>query len=87
MQRREFLKRITQTVGTAAVFDLRANGQSAAVDPQSAAAREYLRSIRPSRERVIQFTDVMTSEEAMLRSNGWTYDAELGWVHCNTESS
>jgi hypothetical protein len=82
MQRREFLKRITQTVGTAAAFGLPASGQSAA-DPISAAAREYLRSIRPSRERVIQFTEVMTSEDAMRRSNGWTYDAELGWVHCS----
>jgi hypothetical protein len=87
MQRREFLKSITQTVGTAAAFGLRANGQSAEAVPQSAAAREYLRSIRPSRERVVQFTEVMTPEEAMRRSNGWTYDAELGWVHCSAVHS
>src|SRR5438552_138220 len=45
MQRREFLKRITQTVGTATACGQPANGQSAAADPQSAAASEYLRSV------------------------------------------
>jgi hypothetical protein len=87
MQRRAFLKRITRTVGTAAAFGLHANRRSARADLQSAAAREYLRSIRPSRERVIQFTEVMSPEEAMRRSNGWTYDAELGWVHCSAVHS
>jgi hypothetical protein len=87
MQRRAFLKRITRTVGTAAAFGLHANRRSARADLQSAAAREYLSSIRPSRERVIQFTEVMSPEEAMRRSNGWTYDAELGWVHCSAVHS
>jgi hypothetical protein len=87
MQRRAFLKRITRTVGTTAAFGLHANRRSARADLQSAAAREYLRSIRPSRERVIQFTEVMSPEEAMRRSNGWTYDAELGWVHCSAVHS
>lgn len=26
---------------------------------------------------------MMTPEESRRRSNGWTYDAELGWVHCS----
>ena len=37
----------------------------------------------PTRERAAQFTDVMTPDESQRRSNGWTYDAKLGWVHCN----
>ena len=47
------------------------------------AARAYLRSIRPTAARAAQFTEVMTPEESQRRSNGWTYDAKLGWVHCN----
>jgi len=35
------------------------------------------------RQRIVAFTDVMTPEESRRRSNGWTYDAELGWVHCS----
>ena len=64
-------------------FGLRSNGQPATAEIEGTAAREYLRSIRPSRERIIQFTEVMTPEESARRSNGWTYDPELGWVHCS----
>ena len=53
----------------------------------STASTAYLRSIMPTRERVIQFTEVMTAEESRRRSNGWTYDADLGWVHCSVVHS
>jgi hypothetical protein len=87
MRRREFLKVAVQAAGTAAAFGLTTNAKGAADDLQDSAAKDYLRSIRPTRERVIQFTEVMRPEESMRRSNGWTYDPELGWVHCSAVHS
>jgi len=52
-----------------------------AIDPQQ--AKEYLKSIKPTAERVEQFTRIMSPAESMQHSNGWTYDADLGWVHCD----
>ena len=83
MNRLEFLKVAAQAVGTTAALGLPAGSKAAAIAPADSSAKEYLRSIRPSRERVRQFTDVMTPEESRRRSNGWTYDSELGWVHCS----
>jgi hypothetical protein len=45
--------------------------------------RNRLNSIRPTRERIWEFTERFSPEEAMAKSNGWTYDSELGWVHCS----
>jgi hypothetical protein len=87
MRRREFLKAAARAAGTAVVLGLTSNAKGAADDSQSSAAKDYLRSIRPTRERVIQFTEAMTPEESMRRSNGWTYDPELGWVHCSAVHS
>ena len=82
MHRREFLKVAAQAAGGTLAFGLTTKAQSAADDRENRVAREYLRSIMPSRERVLQFTEVMTHEESLRRSNGWTYDSELGWIHC-----
>jgi len=51
------------------------------IDPQQ--AKDYLTSIKPTAERVEQFTRIMSPAESSQYSNGWTYDADLGWVHCN----
>ncbi len=81
MIRLEFQKVAAQAVGTTAALGLPSGSKAAARNPANSAAREYLRSIRPSRASVSQFPAVMTPEESRWRSNGWTYDPELGWVH------
>ncbi|MBI2946019.1 MAG: SGNH/GDSL hydrolase family protein [Verrucomicrobia bacterium] len=82
MQRRDFLRVVAQAAGSALAFGRATHGAEAAGNGESQGAKEYLRSIMPSRERIAQFTEVMTPEESVQRSNGWTYDPELGWVHC-----
>ncbi len=71
MKRREFL------AAGALALGLRA----AAVDEKR--IRDYLGSIKPTEKRIRQFTRQFTPEESMRLSNGWTWDAELGWVHCD----
>jgi hypothetical protein len=82
MQRREFLKVAARAAGTVLALGVTPKINSAADNGEGRGASDYLRSIMPTQERVVQFTAVMTPEESLLRSNGWTYDAELGWVHC-----
>ncbi|MDA1274519.1 MAG: hypothetical protein O2960_10785 [Verrucomicrobia bacterium] len=79
MQRLEFLRLTASASGVLAAARMIGSAKAAAANED---AQEYLRSIRPSSERIVQFTDVLSPEESMRRSNGWTYDPELGWVHC-----
>ena len=41
-------------------------------------AHGYLESIMPTREEIDAFIDPRRAA-----NNGWTFDAELGWVHCD----
>ena len=43
---------------------------------------EYLQSILPSREDVDRFI-TKAGPDGLQPNRGWTYDAELGWVHAN----
>lgn len=54
----------------------------AAEDNWSKDASSYLQSVAPTATRVQQFTEIMSPEESVRRSNGWIYDSQLGWVHC-----
>ncbi len=45
--------------------------------------RTYLRSIIPSRESVETFIVGKQGPEQLSRHEGWEYDSELGWVHCD----
>jgi len=48
-------------------------------------ARAHLRKIMPSRQQVKDFIDGRTGGELNLSRNaGWTFDADLGWVHCDS---
>lgn len=85
MKRRNFLKAVTHAAGTVLISGLTQKANGAAGSTESARAR--LRFVMPSRERIIQFTEAMSPEESMRRSNGWTYDSELGWIHCNAVHS
>lgn len=78
MKRRESSKAVT---GTAIGAGL-AKSKAAAQVPNADKTKAYLRSIMPSAKRVKQFTEVFTPQESLIKSNGWTYDAELGWVNC-----
>ncbi|MFC1606508.1 hypothetical protein ACFL47_00940 [Candidatus Latescibacterota bacterium] len=45
--------------------------------------RNYLRSIIPSEESIATFLAGKQGPEQLSRHEGWKYDAELGWVHCD----
>lgn len=81
VSRRHFLK----LSGGTAAWSLALNPQHlfAAEQVKDGARGEYLRSIAPTSQRVLQFTELMTAAESVRRSNGWTYHAELGWIHCD----
>ena len=46
-------------------------------------AREYLSSIKPTKEEVENFL-TRDTVEGYHPNRGWTYDRELGWVHTDT---
>ncbi len=82
MDRRKFFRFMARSAGAALACGMPRIWGAEEGSDSDAAARAYLRSIMPTRERAIQFTEVMTPDESRRRSNGWTYDADLGWVHC-----
>ena len=82
MNRRELLCYMT-VAGAGLARGLRRSRAAEEDSSPAAASRTYLRSIMPTAERIVQFTDEMTPDESRRRSNGWTYDADLGWVHCS----
>ena len=45
--------------------------------------RKYLRSIIPGSESVETFILGKQGSEQLSRHEGWVYDSELGWVHCD----
>jgi hypothetical protein len=50
----------------------------------SARAREYLFSLMPSREQVENFIRREQGADNLSRNQGWTFDADLGWVLCDS---
>src|SRR5262245_45093333 len=75
MRRRDFL-------GTAVAMHLQLPRVSAADLPPDAInlARERLRSIMPTRQRVEDFINPRFNAAGIGGNNGWIYDSELGWV-------
>ncbi len=80
--RRRFLKHSAGATSLFALSQLPRQNALAANEKVSQQASQYLQSIAPTAARVKQFTDIMTPEESVRLSNGWTYDSLLGWVHC-----
>ena len=78
MHRREFLSRIAGASLTVSMLD----GISRAADASfEQRARQYLRSIKPSRQRVADFISGAYGPRDKRPGEVFQYDPELGWVH------
>lgn len=81
LPKRQFIKKTA--VAAAAALSIPSTRSIFAADRRvDQRISEYLESIAPTKQRIEQFTTVMSAEESIRRSNGWTYHGELGWVHC-----
>ncbi len=78
MRRRDF---VTVTAGLAASPGRALVG---AGPGDASAARAYLRSLIPTRRQLEDFTRREQGPEHHSRNAGWTYDADLGWVLCDS---
>src|SRR5262245_29098692 len=74
MRRRQFL-------GTAAatVMQLPKTAAEETSPAPVRLARQRLRAIMPTRQKVDDFINPQPDSRVVRRSRGWTYDAELGW--------
>jgi len=84
MMRREFLAGTIWSAATSYLFGKAIESSDAPVENNEAEIRRYLRSIMPTRERIEQFTHKWSPQESEQFANGWTFDADLGWVHCQS---
>ena len=78
MHRREFLSRMAGTSLAVLSLDGILQGEESAFEER---AREYLRSIRPSRQRVEDFITGEYGPRDKRPGEVFQYDSELGWVH------
>jgi hypothetical protein len=78
MQRREFLRAM---VGTSLAAPLLDRVSSAEATTSEQRVRAYLRSIKPSRQRVTDFISGEYGPRDKRPGEIFQYDAELGWVH------
>ena len=46
--------------------------------------RAYLRRLMPSRQQVHDFLHGVQGPEKLSRNQGWLYDAQLGWILCDS---
>ena len=84
MTRRELLYHSLLSVAggfAAAAAEAENEFSSDTIKPED--VRAYLRSIIPSRESIDTFIAGRQGPEQLSRHEGWKYDAELGWVHCD----
>ncbi len=78
MQRREFLGKLVGASFAVSSFNGVLNAQDADFEKR---AREYLRSIMPSRQRVEDFITGEYGPRDKRPGEIFQYDSELGWVH------
>ena len=78
MQRREFLCKVVGTYLGVLSLNGTSKGQEAGFEKR---AREYLRSIRPSKQRVKDFITGEYGPRDKRPGEVFQYDPELGWVH------
>ena len=88
MTRREmlFFSMLSAGVALRAPIAQAQNNASGGVFSDSV-VRAYLKSIIPSRESIDTFLAGRQGPEQLSRHEGWKYDAELGWVHCDVVRS
>jgi len=90
MNRRDFLAGTLAVAGGSRAFGIAPDQSESMEQPHEIddrVVRCYLRSIMQTSEHVEQFTHAWTPEESMRLGNGWTHDAELGWVHSSAVHS
>ena len=78
MHRREFLGRMVGTSLAVLSLDRISNGQENDFEKR---ARKYLRSIKPSRQRIEDFITGEYGPRDKRPGEIFQYDSELGWVH------
>jgi len=79
MHRRQFLRAMAAAAVTAEV------GIAAPKTKKiTMTARDYLASLMPTREQVTNFVRREQGPERLSRNDGWTFDADLGWVLCDS---
>jgi len=83
MRRRDFLK-AAAGAGPALTFGVVARTQGSSDTTYSRRAREYLRSLMPSREQVDNFIHGRQGPQKLSRNQGWLFDPDLGWVLCDS---
>jgi len=84
MRRREFLAATVRGAGTAMTLGITAKAKGGSGDVNSTRVRKYLRSLMPSREQVDNFIRGPQGPERLSRNQGWMFDADLGWVLCDS---
>jgi hypothetical protein len=78
MRRREFLGKMIGSSLAVLSLDGISKGQEESFERR---AREYLRSIKPSRQRVEDFISGQYGPRDKRPGEVFQYDSELGWVH------
>jgi len=80
MRRRDFL---AATAAAAVALATKTNAKTTD-DAGTSLARDYLRSLMPSRKQVEDFIRGRQGPEKLSRNQGWTFDPDLGWVLCDS---
>ena len=78
MQRREFLGKMVGTSLAVLSLDGILKGETNGFEER---AREYLRSIMPSRQRIEDFITGVYGPRDKRPGEIFQYDSELGWIH------
>jgi len=78
MQRREFLNKMVGTSLAVLSLDGASKAEGAGFEER---AREYLRSIMPSRQRIDDFISGQYGPRDKQPDEIFQYDSELGWIH------
>ena len=83
MRRRDFL-RTAGIAGAALAWGPTARGAVQWSDREADEVKAYLKRLMPSREQVQDFIRGVQGPERLSRNRGWVYDADLGWVLCDS---
>lgn len=82
MERREFLKVVAGSI-MASQLAKGDEGEGNMKLGRGLRKRGYLKAIMPTREQVANFIAREQGPEKLSKNDGWTFDADLGWVLCD----
>ena len=83
MNRRAFLE-TAGVAGAAMAWGAAARAGAQRSDSEADDVRTYLKRLMPSREQVDDFLRGVQGPEKLSRNRGWVFDADLGWVLCDS---